>query len=92
MNSIQDIRALELSITDIVDDYVKQMYNEDDVLAIGRRCGKITVKADAKENIKVGKTTELYPLKELVRTGDDGKPESDCDKISDIANNWVFLD
>ena len=92
MASIQDIRALELRITDIVDDYVKQMYNEDDVLAIGRRCGKITIKADAKENIKVGKTTELYPLKDLVRTGGDGNPESDCDKISDIANSWIFLD
>ena len=92
MSSIQDIRALELRITDIVDDYVEQRYNEDDVLAIGHRCGKITVKADAKENIKVGKTTELYPLKDLVRTGDDGKPESDCDKISDIANSWVFMD
>ena len=92
MSSIQDIHALELRITDIVDDYANQMYNEDDVIAIGRRCGKITVKADAKENIKVGKTTELYPLKDLVRTGDDGKPESDCDKISDIANSWLFLD
>ena len=92
MSSIQDIRALELRITDIVDDYVEQRYNEDDVLAIGRRCGKITVKADAKENIKVGKTTELYPLKDLVRPGYDGKPESDCDTISDIANSWVFLD
>ncbi len=92
MSSIQDIRALELRITDIVDDYVKQMYNEDDVLAIGRQCGKITVKADTKEKIKVGRTTELYPLKDLVRTGDDGKQESDCDKISDIANSWLFLE
>ena len=92
MSSIQDIHALELRITEIVNDYVKQMYNEDDFLAIGRRCGKITLKADAKENIKVGKTTELYPLKDLVRTGDDGKPESDCDRISDIANSWIFLD
>ena len=92
MSSIQDIRALELRITDIVDDYVKKMYNEDDVLAIGHRCDKITVKADAKENFKIGKTTELYPLKDLVRTSDDGKPESDCDKISDIANSWIFLD
>ena len=92
MASIQDIRALEVRITDIVDDYIQQMYNEDDVLAIGRRCGKITVKADAKENIKVGKTTELYPLKDFVRTGDDGEPGSDCDKISDIANSWLFLD
>lgn len=92
MSSIQDIRALELRMTDIVDDYIQQRYNEDDVLAIGRRCGKITLKADAREKIKVGKTTELYPLKDLVRTGDDGEPEADCDKISDIANSWIFLD
>lgn len=91
MSTIQDIRALEQRITDIVDDYVKQLYNEDDVLAIGRRCGKITLKADAKDKIKVGKTTELYSLKDLVRKGDDGKPESDFDKISNIANSWVFL-
>ena len=55
MSSIQDIHALEERITDIVDDYVKHLYNEDDVLAIGRRCGKITLKAYAQENIKVGK-------------------------------------
>ena len=92
MSSIQDIRALELRITDIVDDYIQQRYNEYDVLAIGHRCGKITLKADDKEKIKIGKTTELYPLKDLVRTGDDGNPEADNDKISDIANTWVFLD
>ena len=91
MSTIQDIRALELRMTDIVDDYIQQMYNEDDVLAISQRCGKIKIEADAKEKIKIGKTTELYPLKELVRTGDDGKPESDFDKISDIVNSWVFL-
>ena len=92
MSSIQDIRALELRITDIVDDYIQQRYNEDDVLAISHRCGKITVKADAKEKIKIGKTTELYPLKDLVRLSDDGKSEVDNDKISDIANTWMFLD
>jgi len=92
MSSIQDIHALEERIFDIVDGYVKGDYNENDVLAICHRCGKITLKADAKEMIKVGKTTELYPLKDLVRTGDDGNTESDCDKISDIANSWMFLD
>ena len=92
MSSIQDIRALELRITDIVDDYIQQRYNEDDVLAISHRCGKITVKVDAKEKIKIGKTTELYPLKDLVRPSDDGRSEVDNDKISDIANTWMFLD
>ena len=91
MATIQDIRALELRMTDIVDDYIQQMYNEDDVLAISQRCGKIKIEADAKDKIKIGKTTELYPLKDLVRKGDDGKPESDFDKISNIANSWLFL-
>ncbi len=91
MSTIQDIRALEERIYDIVQEYVDALYNEDDVLAIGKRCGRITLKADARAAIKVGKTTELYPLKDLVRTGDDGKPEPDNDKISDIANSWLFL-
>ncbi len=91
MSSIQDIRAFEERIYDVVQDYVNGNYNEDDVMAIGIRCGKITLKADAKENIKVGKTTELYALKELVRVGDDGKSEPDVDAISDVANKWVFL-
>lgn len=92
MSSIQDIHVLEERITNIVDDYVNQLYREDDVLAVSRRCGKISLKADAKEAIKVGKTTELYPLKDLVRNGDDGETEPDNDKISDIANSWLFLD
>lgn len=92
MSNIQDIHALELRITDVVDDYVKKMYNVDDVLAIGRRCGNISVKADAKDQIKLGKNTVIYSLKEFVRTGDDGEPEVDNDKISEIANSWIFLD
>jgi hypothetical protein len=92
MSNIQDIHAFAERIYDIVQDYVNGDYNADDVLAIGKRCGKITLKADAKEAIKVGKSTELYPLKDLLRKGDDGNLEPDNDKISDIANSWVFLD
>ena len=92
MSSIQEIHELEQRIYDIVQDFVDGNYDNDDVLAIGRRCGKITLKADAKEAIKVGKTTELYPLNELVRKGDDNELEPDNDKISDIANSWLFLD
>ena len=92
MATIQDIQAFAERIYDIVQDYVDGNYNADDVLAIGKRCGKITMKADAKEAIKVGKSSELYPLKDLIRTGDDGKPMPDNDKISEIANSWMFLD
>ncbi len=92
MSSIQEIRALEESIYDIVQNYVDGNYNTDDVLAIDRRCGKVTLMADAKENIKPGKTTEFYALKDLTHTGDDGKLEPDNDKITEIAGKWLFLD
>ena len=92
MSSIQEIRALEVRINDIVSDYIEGMYLEDDVLAISRHAGKIEVTADKKESIKIGKDTEIYPLMDLVRTGDDGQPEEDVDKISEIANSWIFLD
>ena len=92
MSTIQDIRALEVSINDIVTDYINGMYLEDDVLAISRRAGKLELTADKRESIKVGKDTEIYPLNDLVRTGDDGQLEEDIDKISEIANSWIFLD
>ena len=91
MSNIQDIRALEERIYDIVQEYVDGLYNENDVLAIGKRCGRITLRADALEAIKVGKTMELYPLVELIRSDDYGKPEPDNDKISEISNSWLFL-
>lgn len=92
MSSIQEIRALEERIYDIVQDYVDGNYNPDDVLAIGRRCGRITLTADAKDNIKPGKTTEFYALQELTRKGDDGKLEPDTDKISKITSTWLFIE
>lgn len=92
MSSIQDIQAFAERIYDIVQDYIDGNYNENDVLCIGKRCGRITMKADAKEAIKMGKSTEVYQLKDLVRKDDEGEVEPDNDKISDIANSWVFLD
>ena len=92
MSSIQDIHAFEEKIYDIVQDYIDENYDVDDVLAIGMRYGRINMKADAKEAIKIGKTTEIYPLKDLVRLDDEGQKEPDVDKINEIANSWVFLD
>lgn len=91
MSSIQDIRALEERIYDYVEGYLGGDYNEDDVLAISTRCGKVSLKADAKDKIKIGKTTEIYPFSILVRPGDNNTQEPDVDKISEIANSWMFI-
>ena len=92
MSNIQEIREFEQRIYDIVQDYVDGNYDKDDVLAIGRRCGKITLNADAKAAIKMGKTTEIHTLKDLVRADENGDPEPDIDKISNIANSWLFIE
>lgn len=92
MGKIQDIHALEQCIYDIVQDYIDDCYTADDVLAISKKGNKIVVTADAREKIVRNSTAETYPLKNLLRTGDDGEQEPDNDTISDIANSWLFLD
>lgn len=92
MSRIQDLYKLEERIMDIVDDYLTECYNEEDVLVISLHCGKITLKVDAKDNIMEEKTSELYLLPDLVQIGEDGEPKADIDKIHDIANKWLYLD
>lgn len=91
MSSIQDIHALEERIYDYVEEYLGGNYAPDDVLAISTRCGKFTLEADARDYIKIGKATEVYPFSTLVSLGDNNAPVPDNDKISDIANSLVFL-
>ena len=92
MGKIQDIHALVQCIYGIVQDYIDGCYNADDVLAISKKGNKIVVTADERKRIVRNSTTEIYPLKNLLLTGDDGEQEPDNDTISDIANSWLFLD
>ena len=92
MSNIQDILALEQHIYDIVQDYVDGNHNEKDVLGISHRHGEIILEADSQETIVTGKSTEIHPLKALLRIGEDGRIEPDIDKISDLANTWLFLE
>lgn len=91
MSTIQDIRNLELQITDIVDDYIKNFYNDDDVLGIECKRGNFSLVADSEDKITKGKNTESYKLKDLTRLDDSGNIEADYDAISKIANSWLFL-
>lgn len=42
------------------------------------------------DKIKIGKNIQIYPLKYFVHTDDNDNPEADNDKISGVANSWVF--
>ena len=92
MASWQDIRALEERIYDAVLEYldnaeayrnaVLHVYlDEDDMLH----------KAEIDENLAPSEDDGVYAIKDVLRQGDDGL-EPDVDKISDIANSWIFLD
>ena len=92
MASWQDIQALEEKIYDAVQEYldnadayqnaVLHVYlDEDDMLH----------KAEIEENLTPSEDDGVYTIKDVLRQGDEGW-EPDVDRISDIANSWVFLD
>ena len=93
MASWQDIRALEELIYEQVEEYLR---NQDayttPVLQVYLDQDDMTYKAAAEDGLQGTADDGIYPMQELIRLDDDGKPEPDIDKISDIANSWVFLD
>ena len=93
MSTIQDIHALEEKIYSVVEEYLSEQdcYNNP-VFAICRRCGKISVSINDPEKLKLTKTAETYPISDLIRLSDNNEQEPDCDKINDIANNWLFVE
>jgi hypothetical protein len=47
--------------------------------------------AELEDNLESNEDDGIYPILDLIRDGEEGK-EPDVDKISDIANSWLFLD
>ena len=92
MANWQDIRALEERIYDAVQEYLGNadayqnaalhvFLDQDDMLH----------KAEIDENLAVNEDDGVYTIESVIRDGDEGK-EPDIDRISDIANSWIFLD
>ena len=92
MANWQDIRALEERIYDAVQEYLDNpdVYVQP-VLHVYLDQDEMLHKAEADDNLSGNADDGIYPIAELIRTGDDGQ-EPDVDKISDIANSWIFLD
>ena len=92
MANWQDIRALEERIYDAVQEYLDNpdAYTQP-VLHVYLDQDEMLHKAEAEDNMSDNTDDGIYPMVELIRTGDDGL-EPDVDKISDIANSWIFLD
>ena len=92
MANWQDIRALEERIYDAVDEYLanSEAYknaglhvwlDEDDMI----------YRAEVDDNLAGSEDDGVYAIAGVLRNGDEGL-EPDVDRISDIANSWIFLD
>ena len=93
MANWQDIRALEERIYEQVEEYLnnQEAYTAP-VLNVYLDHDDMTYKAAAEDGFQGTEDEGIYPMSELIRMGDNGKNEPDIDKISDVANSWIFLD
>ena len=93
MANWQDIRTLEERIYEQVEEFLNnQEAYAMPVLNVYLDHDDMTYKAAAEDGLQCTEDEGIYPMSEIIRMGDNGKPEPDIDKISDIANSWIFLD
>ncbi len=96
MERIHDIKQFEELICATVDEYLqeKDCYKQP-VLAIWREFqdGYVghQVIIDEPSNLPLSDDMEQYELDELI-TQTDAAPEPNLDRISEIANEWIFPD
>lgn len=92
MANWQDIKALEERIYDAVQEYLDNAdaYSEP-VLRVYLYQDDMLHRAEVEDNLSGNADDDIYPMTELVRLNDNGEPEPDVDKISEIANSWIFL-
>ena len=92
MARIQNIKQFEELICDIVDEYLQEMDCYDQpVLAIWREDGEHQVIIDEPSNIPLSDDMEQYELDDLI-SQTDAAPQLNLDRISAIANEWIFSD
>jgi len=92
MASWQDIRVLEERIYDAVQEYLdnSEAY-QNAVLHVFLNQDNMAHNAEIDENLTINEDEGVYDINSVIREGDKDK-EPDIDRISDIANSWIFLD
>ena len=85
-------KQFEELIYDTVDEYLQEMNSYDHpVLAIWREDGEHQVVIDEPSNLPLSDDMEQYELDALI-SQTDAAPEPNLDRISEIANEWIFPD
>ena len=92
MANWQDIRALEERIYDAVQEYLgNAAAYQNATLRVYLDQDDMLHKAEIDDNFTETEDDGIYPIATLLRQCEDGV-EPDVDRISDIANSWIFLD
>lgn len=93
MSRIQDIRAFANRIDEAVNEYLAYPESyENPVLHIYLDRDEMEYKAEIAENLQGTEDDGVYPIASVICKDEDGQDESDCDRIDEIANSFVFLD
>ena len=88
-SSIQDVRAFDEAIFDMVEGYLK---NNDNI--INENDG-IYIDSDLSLSIKsineVTNKDNFYPISKLVRMDENNMIEADCNETFELANKYIFV-
>lgn len=87
-DSIQDLRAFDNHIFEVVQDFLdnKDTYSSDSVLSINAKTKEVSVDSPGDcENCN------QYALTSLIRTDEQGVFEPDCDATYDLASQYYFV-
>ena len=92
MASWQDIRALEERIYDAVQEYLDNAEAYTDAsLHVWLDQDDRIYRAEVEDHLSGTEDDGIYAVASILRDGDEGL-EPDVDRISYIANSWIFLD
>ncbi len=93
MSRIQDIRAFANRIDEAVNEYLQYPESyKNPVLHVYLDKDEREYKAEIAENMQGTEDEGVYPIASVIRKDENGQDESDCDRIDEIANSWLFLD
>lgn len=88
-SSIQDVRAFDEAIFDMVEGYLKDndnIINENDGIYIDS-----DLSLSIKSINEVTNKDNFYPISKLVRMDENNMIEADCDETFELANKYVFV-
>lgn len=88
-SSIQDIRAFDESIFDMVEGYLKDnnnIINENDGIYID---SNLSVSVESINDIT--DKDNFHPISKLVRFDENNMIEVDCDATDELANKYIFI-